>query len=465
MNWSQTDQPVSYDYDLDGRLTKISDSALNRAYNYDAGNRITSILDGSANINYSYQHDKLDRLLKQNLQDTSLGYAYDANSNRTQSKITKDSAVDVNNISYETDSNRIVGVSYDASGRILDDGSRTYTYNPAGRIERIQNGVVGVFNIYNPIGQRIQKNSGNAKTYFSYDEQGLLIGEYDVNGAAIREYVYLGGQPIAMMTSERPDEVLQIHSDHLGTPRAVSNANNKILWRMEGDQFGDVQPSVEQVKLPLRHAGQYADDETGLFYNWHRYYDPSTGRYVTSDPIGLNGGMNTYGYVGGSPLSLVDPRGLNPAMGVGCAIGSFVGPLGCGAGAAIGGLVGAVATIAILSTPSDTAQDDTKATTDENTCESDECPPCTPYRKGTVGYIGPKFSVYGVHGTQTGTGEEHYILYRVGQNSKARGCGCYWQEDKKIAGHHYMWQPNIFLTVNLNHKVTGNTRTKFLPYP
>ena len=57
-------------------------------------------------------------------------------------------------------------------------------------------------------------------------------------------------------------------------------------------------------------AGQYADDETELFYNYYRFYDPKTGRYVTSDPIGLDGGMNTYGYVGASPLLKIDPLGL-----------------------------------------------------------------------------------------------------------------------------------------------------------
>ena len=68
-------------------------------------------------------------------------------------------------------------------------------------------------------------------------------------------------------------------------------------------------PQVATIKLLLRHASQYHDDETGLFHNWHRYYDPKTGRNVTSDPIGLYGGMNNYGYVGASPLGCVDPTG------------------------------------------------------------------------------------------------------------------------------------------------------------
>ncbi|CAB1223449.1 RHS repeat-associated core domain-containing protein [Acinetobacter bouvetii] len=70
----------------------------------------------------------------------------------------------------------------------------------------------------------------------------------------------------------------------------------------------------------IRHAGQYYDQEVNLFYNYFRDYNPITGRYVESDPIGLDGGLNTYGYVGGNALSLVDPKGLAmlfPAIGLG----------------------------------------------------------------------------------------------------------------------------------------------------
>ena len=66
---------------------------------------------------------------------------------------------------------------------------------------------------------------------------------------------------------------------------------------------------VETVVNHLRFPGQYFDEETGLHYNWHRFYDPETGRYISADPIGLAGGINLYAYVGGDPVNWIDPEG------------------------------------------------------------------------------------------------------------------------------------------------------------
>ena len=98
-----------------------------------------------------------------------------------------------------------------------------------------------------------------------------------------------------------------LHNDHLNTPRVVTDEANRVVWRSlplaepfgmtppEDDPDGDGQAFTFNLRVP----GQYADRESNLNYNTYRDYEPETGRYVQSDPIGLAGGINNYGYVGG----------------------------------------------------------------------------------------------------------------------------------------------------------------------
>ena len=154
---------------------------------------------------------------------------------------------------------------------------------------------------YNPFGQRETKAYGSwwapiDEDYFIYDSTGHLIGEYDNQGGLIREIVYLGDRPIAVKT---PTGLYTIHTDHLDTPRAITDSSGTVVWRWESDAFGvgavDEDPDGDSngFTFNLRFPGQYFDRESGLHYNWNRYYDPGLGRYITSDPIGLAGGINT----------------------------------------------------------------------------------------------------------------------------------------------------------------------------
>ncbi|WP_407658787.1 RHS repeat domain-containing protein [Marinobacterium marinum] len=113
-----------------------------------------------------------------------------------------------------------------------------------------------------------------------------------------------------------------IHTDHPNTPRRISRASdNQIVWRWDNDPFGrhtaneDPDGDSQLFTFSLRYPGQYYDEETGLHYNYFRDYDPSLGRYLQSDPIGLQGGINTYLYTNANPLVYIDPLGLAPGMG------------------------------------------------------------------------------------------------------------------------------------------------------
>jgi len=144
-------------------------------------------------------------------------------------------------------------------------------------------------------------------THFVYDQGGRLIGEYTTDGTPIAEYVYLQAQPLAML---RGGAVYYYHTDQLGTPKALTDQDQRRVWRADYTPFGDTTIAVNEVENPLRFPGQYFDQETGLHYNYFRDYDPSIGRYIESDPIGLRGGLNTYAYALNNPLRFIDPFGL-----------------------------------------------------------------------------------------------------------------------------------------------------------
>jgi RHS repeat-associated protein len=120
------------------------------------------------------------------------------------------------------------------------------------------------------------------------------------------------------VTVTPPQALYYIHADHLGTPRAITRpSDNAKVWEWSNSEpFGNNAPNEDPAntgtafKFNLRFSGQYYDAETGTHYNYFRDYDPSTGRYIESDPSGLRGGINTYAYVLGNPLTLIDPFGL-----------------------------------------------------------------------------------------------------------------------------------------------------------
>jgi RHS repeat-associated protein len=215
--------------------------------------------------------------------------------------------------------------TYDSAGNTLSDGrSYTATYNLRGQLATISKAGVTTTYTYNAAGQRVRKVSSKGPAYtvvFMYDQEGHLLGEYDHTGEALREYVWLHDTPMVVFTPDpanpRGDPLVYfIHTDHLDTPRVIVDRNNVVRWRWISEPFGTTAPETNpsglgEFTFNLRFPGQYADQESGLFYNYFRYYDRQLGSYTQPDLLGLaSGSLSAYGYVDGNPLSYTDPLGL-----------------------------------------------------------------------------------------------------------------------------------------------------------
>ncbi|MEK8018880.1 MAG: RHS repeat-associated core domain-containing protein [Candidatus Parabeggiatoa sp.] len=151
-----------------------------------------------------------------------------------------------------------------------------------------------------------------------YSDEGL-VGEYDENGVEIKGYGYL---PDSLWTSDplfqtQNGSYYWYQNDQLGTPQKLTDSQGNIVWEAHYKAFGEAQVETDLIDNPLRFPGQYFDSETELHYNYQRDYDPSTGRYLQFDPIGLEGGLNGYLYAHSDPVNLYDPTGeIAPLIGI-----------------------------------------------------------------------------------------------------------------------------------------------------
>ncbi len=127
-----------------------------------------------------------------------------------------------------------------------------------------------------------------------------------------------------------------VHPDHLGTPQVITDAQQDVVWKAVYDPFGQATVTTETITNNLRFPGQYYDEETGLHYNGARYYDPEIGRFISSDPTGLEDGVNIYGYVAANPIRYFDPDGQAAQAAILCFIPG-IGQVSCAAAAVFGG--------------------------------------------------------------------------------------------------------------------------------
>jgi RHS repeat-associated protein len=194
----------------------------------------------------------------------------------------------------------------------------TFSYNNANRLASVVGSPTAATFVYDWAGQRFSKTDGGTPpTIYSYAEGGTLIAEND-NGT-VTDYIYADGRPIAMLqTAATPaaNQVTYVVADRLGTPQVVSNSSGSTVWSATYQPFGTTGNVNAFVSQNLRFPGQIADAETGFSYNLNRDYVPNLGRYLQTDPSGLQGGLNTYAYASSNPGRFVDPAGLDFKNGI-----------------------------------------------------------------------------------------------------------------------------------------------------
>lgn len=361
-------------YNADYRIDLIDSSqtdGLRLDYTLDAIGNVVGIGRAiGAPAEETYGYDALSRLTTVTRSDGSnvLELVYDATGNRTSKRVGTATA---QTYTYAPGSHRLQAVAgvtrtYDAAGNTTHRGrTGAWVYDGRRRLVQVQGTALATY-AYNGRGERVRKEriaslaSGpQAPVGFAYGENGQLLHEamgattdpcecvpapdtecldmmppecdnppIDASAKDLVlepvpvdpapptvDYIYVDDLLVAVKSSAQG--LHTVHTDHLGTPRKAfpfGTAQASWSWPFVGNPFGEIGATQSGLQLNKRFPGQYLDPETGLHYNYFRDYDPATGRYIESDPIGLWGGISTFSYVFNGPINWTDPSGLKVRM-------------------------------------------------------------------------------------------------------------------------------------------------------
>nr|WP_290986978.1 RHS repeat-associated core domain-containing protein [Halomonas sp.] len=293
-------------------------------YQYDALGRMSfRALQGEHSQVIAYSYDAAGRLTGSQHGDQAHRYAVDAAGNRLdgQQALSDNRLGQLNGTRYR----------YDGAGNMIErqqpDGERlAMGYDGANRLVSLTHTsayghTTEAAYRYDALGRRISKtvrhtNGTTATTHYGWDGDRIVREESDSQRSTI---VYEPGSfvPMLRIDDTQQGQILSAFiTDALGTPMQLVAPNGETKWQAQPDDWAAVKNIRGNTAQPIRFQGQWHDEESGLYYNRHRYYDPQQGRYVSQDPIGLHGGMNMYQYAA-APNIEIDPQGLSGVYGLG----------------------------------------------------------------------------------------------------------------------------------------------------
>ncbi len=316
---------TTYTYDPASQVTNIlhqitaSATQINKAdYLYNGVGNRTSLTDRRGAQSFGY--DNLDRLTSAShpLLGTPQAFTYDAVGNRT-------TVGNVTNAGNQLTADATHSYQYDDNGNLtrktlLATGNYTqYTYDAENRLTKVEDFVAGASTPaftstyrYDGLGRRIEKVANGQTKRYIYDGEDILL-EYDGTNSLVARYTHGPGidEPIAVT---KGSNTFFYHQDGLGSVTDLTDSAGATAKSYSYDAYGNILESPGTVEQPYMYTGREFDSESGLYYYRARYYDPSTGRFLQKDPVGLTGGINSYGYVINNPVNLIDPFGLAPSF-------------------------------------------------------------------------------------------------------------------------------------------------------
>ncbi|MGC1547039.1 MAG: RHS repeat-associated core domain-containing protein, partial [Rhodanobacter sp.] len=337
---------INYVYDAAGRrisMTPAAQATIN--YGYDNANHLTSIIQGNEAVQLAY--DAANRRATLTLPNSvTVNYGYDSANELTGLTYTQGNGTNLGNLTYSYDSDgRRIGktgslatdvlpmpttkpamfdlndreasfngqaLSYDADGNLTSDGTNTYTWNARNQLTQVsQNGVAQLSYAYDALGSRVSKTvQGGAPMQYLYDGENIV---QETQGSTINPI--LNGLNIDERYA-RNDVIGRTYflTDALSSTIALTDMTGAIREQYSYDPYGNVTPSDTMTGLtnPYQYTGRESDS-SGLYYYRARYYSPMMGGFISEDPITFGGGqLSFYAYVGGDPISNIDPLGLRP---------------------------------------------------------------------------------------------------------------------------------------------------------
>ena len=333
---------TTYQYNADGDITEITNLApggsvnSQMTYAYNSVGEVTSQTTGGVTTNYTYDAD--GELISAVAAGDSIEYAYDPDGNRTSvtenGVVTNYASNDVNEYTSTATNGVTTSYQYDPNGNLIaatTSGQTTsYTFNALNQLTGVSGGLNGTFSyVYDPLGYQISATVNGQTTNNLLDPFGLgnVAAQFNSSATLVAHYTYglgLVSQVTASGNSYYYDYNLQ------GSTVGITNSAGVYVNQYSYDPFGQVTTISAGIPNPFTFVGQYgvSSDRNGLTYMRARYYEPSIGQFVSNDPLGLGGGdPDVRRYAFNSPLSLIDPTGLDCPSKDGKQQGKKPGPM------------------------------------------------------------------------------------------------------------------------------------------